>query len=270
MSSTGFLSVWVVLSVLVSGLGISHAQAQSRVLTWPGKAQSPESVPPSQLPPEPARSERVVEAVARPVDPVPQTEMPEVRNYPVPVSVPAPMPIAAPVVPTPAAPPIRTAPLPSDFGQSPRPGARIAAEPKPSAPVQVQAAPVAPAKPVAPPTVTAAAPVPVPAPPTASVPVTPADAPYQIPPTSKYAGRVATAPAPAQAAGQNPVAANAQALAEQMPTQASGNGFVPGQQATNPETQRPRFYSLHRQYGLVPDPSPHTATPDPRSSVSKE
>ncbi|MFN3229937.1 MAG: hypothetical protein ACK41P_08810 [Asticcacaulis sp.] len=246
MSRTGFLSALAVFSVLLMGLAVTHAQAQTRVLTWPGKVQSPVSAPSSQQP---------------------------VVDYgPVPVPAPVQVPIMVPVAPTQATQSIRTVPLSSDVVQAQRPVSPAPVTTKAPMPVPAleQSTPVVPAKPVTQATVASAAPVQGPVSAPMPLPAATADAPYQIPATSKYANRKAPLPTPVQATGQNPLDVNAQVLAQHMPAPASSNGFVPGQQATNPETQRPRFYSLHRQYGLVPDPSPHPATPDPRSSVSKE
>lgn len=107
-------------------------------------------------------------------------------------------------------------------------------------------------------------PAPVPAPvvvaPQAAAPVAPPpkpaapDAPFVVPSTSKYAGRV-SAPVP-QAAAPEAVQAEATAPEPGEPLIVPENDpvFVPGMRVTDPATQSPRYYSLHRAYGLPPDP----------------
>jgi hypothetical protein len=120
-----------------------------------------------------------------------------------------------------------------------------------------------------------AVPAPVPAPVVQSSPDT-----YEIPATSKYAKRIANAraaqnaappvitmapianPQPAAKAAPPPVPpsppiqvarATAPAVSAPLSAEQTDHVFIPGEQITNDATQRPRFYSLHRQYGIVPD-----------------
>ncbi|MBW8880265.1 MAG: hypothetical protein JF615_02235 [Asticcacaulis sp.] len=113
-----------------------------------------------------------------------------------------------------------------------------------------------------------AAPAPTPAP---SVPASPtatavtSDGGYQIPATSKYAARIAAARAaqdqqlaeqPNQDAA-NPAGGAAPAPASSgtsLASQETDRVFIPGEQITDSVSQEPRRYSLHRQYGLHPDP----------------
>lgn len=91
---------------------------------------------------------------------------------------------------------------------------------------------------------------------------------YQVPATSKYAARIAAARAlqaqqaaaeaatPPQdaaspAGGAAPVAPQA---TTSLASQETDHVFIPGEQITDTVSQEPRRYSLHRQYGLHPDP----------------
>jgi len=97
----------------------------------------------------------------------------------------------------------------------------------------------------------------------APVPVTTAanDGAYQIPASSPYAARIAAARAEqarAQARAQAQAAATPQTAATQAapaPAAAADDDkpFVPGQHYTD-ASDAPRIYSLHRAYGLKPDP----------------
>ncbi len=127
------------------------------------------------------------------------------------------------------------------------------------------------------------APAPQPAPPVAAKPAPAPAAPqqastdgYQVPATSKYAARIAAARAQAQAeaapaappqqqAAAAPAkgktttkqpaqnTATAPAPAPSLASQETDHVFIPGEQYTNAQ-DGPRFYSLHRAYGLAPDP----------------
>lgn len=128
---------------------------------------------------------------------------------------------------------------------------------------------------------------------TAMATATPADSGYRLPPNSKYAGRVSpelegrqttpkttepmtTAPKPAVTADARkadpkktttdkttadkataPVSDAPLAQAAEQESADPYTPFVPGSHATN-ASQAPRFYSLHRAYGLEPDPVTHT------------
>ena len=98
-----------------------------------------------------------------------------------------------------------------------------------------------------------------------------------MPATSKYAARIAAARASAAAQDAQAVAANTAAPADaktakadpkaktkpvaatapettpQLAAQETDHVFIPGEQYTNPD-EAPRLYSLHRAYGLKPDP----------------
>ncbi len=87
-----------------------------------------------------------------------------------------------------------------------------------------------------------------------AAPITPQTG-YQVPATSKYAARLNAlhATADAQAAQQAPVVATAPATSEPLAAQETDHVFIPGEHYTD-ASDEPRLYSLHRQYGLKPDP----------------
>lgn len=150
-----------------------------------------------------------------------------------------------------------------------------------SASVQYDAPPKAPQTKAKPPE--AQAPMPAPKPVIAPKPVPsvstvtretapvspPEDAPYEVPATSKYASRIKaareahnqeahnqeaqgkTSSAPATA----PVA-TAPEMDAPLSEEQTDHVFIPGEQITNPQTQSPRVYSLHRAYGMQPDAIP--------------
>ncbi len=86
------------------------------------------------------------------------------------------------------------------------------------------------------------------------------DGAYEVPATSKYAARIAAA-----RAAQLPVAEAPKGKADAKPTatapepdvslasQETDHVFIPGEQYKTPADE-PRLYSLHRQYGMRPDP----------------
>ncbi|MBW8734402.1 MAG: hypothetical protein JF571_08870 [Asticcacaulis sp.] len=94
---------------------------------------------------------------------------------------------------------------------------------------------------------------------------------YQVPATSKYASRIASARAAAatqqadatppakpdvKPSGKKPDAAKtatAPTPSPQMATEETDHVFIPGEQYKN-ASDAPRLYSLHRAYGLTPDP----------------
>ena len=111
-----------------------------------------------------------------------------------------------------------------------------------------------PAKPVAAPQPAAVlTPVPVRKPPPA------AEQAYQVPATSKYAARIAAARAAQtrdQTQAQTPAeapTATAPEPAAPLAAQETDHVFIPGEHYTD-ASEAPRLYSLHRQYGLKPDP----------------
>ena len=166
------------------------------------------------------------------------------------------------------------------------------ARPRPvTVPAQAVATPQAPSRPaqlrpaVKAPTPTATAQSTPPAQPM-TAPVQTASQGYQVPATSKYAARIAAARASAAADNTQTVAANtapqaatkpavqpsgkadpktkakpasttagatAPEATPQLATQETDHVFIPGEQYTNPD-EAPRLYSLHRAYGLKPDP----------------
>ena len=152
------------------------------------------------------------------------------------------------------------------------------AQPPARQPLPALAPQVPQAAPVNPP-----APAPRPAPaPVAQAPVAPPaarDGAYQVPATSPYAARIAAAraaqakaqaraeaPAQPQAAAAKPTAKATARTASAAPapvvkpsdapvteTADDGKPFVPGQHYSD-ASEAPRLYSLHRDYGLKPDP----------------
>ena len=239
----------------------------ARTLTWSGKGRAQPQQPPepdaqprpvATAPTPPPRqtnpgsaSQRVVDAPRRDLAnidplPVPQHPVPQVTA---PVPVPQPRPVTVP-----------EAALKAD----PKPPVKSQAMPQKPAP---QAPAVAAAKPAPQQSAPAAAPV-------QPVPPQMAANGYQVPATSKYAARIASARAAAakQAADATPAAnatpakpagkgdkkvevakATVPAPTPQMATEETDHVFIPGEQYKN-ATDAPRLYSLHRAYGLTPDP----------------
>ncbi len=242
----------------------------ARTLNWSGKGRTqpsprPEAQPhpvavapvqppyqaPRQAPARPAEPPRRDLANIDPL-PVPQHPVPQVTA---PIPVPQPRPVTVP-----------EAALKPD----PRPPGKPQAAPSravPQAPAVATAKPV-PAQPVTP--------VLKPAPPAASqaAPTQTASAGYQVPANSKYAARIASAraaaakqeadatppatAAPAKPAGKTDKKAEAAkatvpAPTPQMATEETDHVFIPGEQYKN-ASDAPRLYSLHRAYGLTPDP----------------
>jgi hypothetical protein len=238
------------------------------VLTWNTKAgAAPQTAMASAAPMRraPVQQEMATyapapQAPAEPPQRSPQAyrmQAPQYRAQPMASTLPEP----APDVSEAAEPPMTRQTLPSVAAQTAQP-ARPAVRPQAPAPRPVQAL----------------SPAPAPAP-------TPAnDGAYQVPATSPYAARIARAraqthaqtpaknPAPAPAQSQAQVQAQAQAQAKTTaaparPAQAApqptdapitetasdDKPFVPGQHYTD-ASEAPRLYSLHRDYGLKPDP----------------
>lgn len=194
----------------------------ARSLSWSGKAATAKPAPQ----PKPQALANID------VPPPPAAEMPK---GPVSMSSPVPVPRPAPVrVPDQAvaAPPKAEAPKPQPM-QAPQP------KPAPAAPQQASTT-----------------------------------GGYQVPATSKYAARIAaarnaqaqeqaqeqapqqqaaTAPAKPGKGAKQPAQATAPAPAPSLASQETDHVFIPGEQYKNPE-DGPRLYSLHRAYGLTPDP----------------
>ncbi|HVZ29468.1 MAG TPA: hypothetical protein VG839_03675 [Asticcacaulis sp.] len=204
-----------------------------RPLNWPGKGVTARPAPQPQ-------------ALANiEVPPPPAADMP---SGPVSLSSPVPLAKPAPVrVPDQAVAPAAPKPAPQ------------AMRPVPDAP-KTKAVPKAKAQP-------APAAQPQPTPPQQAT----NDGGYQVPATSKYAARIAAArnaqmadqaqPQQQAAAPAKPAAkansaghtATAPAPAEPLAAQETDHVFIPGEQYTNAQ-DGPRLYSLHRAYGLTPDP----------------
>lgn len=214
----------------------------ARPLRWPAK-QAP-AVAAISPPPQP-------DFAAVPTAPV--------RN-PAPASVSQPVPMAAPkpvaVVPLPAP---QAAPEP----EREDPGLADDPDLTPEAPVAAQPSPPQAARKSAP--AVASAPTPAraeAAPPSAAVAsAMSTDGAYEVPTTSKYAARIAAA-----RAAQLPTAdtlktgkpdAKPTATAPEpdvsLASQETDHVFIPGEHYTTPADE-PRLYSLHRQYGMRPDP----------------
>jgi hypothetical protein len=199
------------------------------------------------------------------ISPSPQPELapvpaPPVRN-PAPVSLSQPVPMSAPqppaVVPLPLS-QSASAPEREDPGLADDPG-------------MAEDAPVATIAPLtAPQAVPQAAPKPA-APPPAVASTLNTDSAYQVPATSKYAARIAAARDAARDATRAAALPAAEAPGtDARPTatapepdvslasQEADHIFIPGEHYLTPADE-PRFYSLHRQYGIRPDPI--TVTP---------
>ena len=92
------------------------------------------------------------------------------------------------------------------------------------------------------------------------------DGAYQVPTTSKYAARIAASRAAALPQAQAPkggkTGTKSTATAPEpdvsLASQEADHIFIPGEQYKTPADE-PRLYSLHRQYGMRPDPI--TVTP---------
>ncbi|MGN6208654.1 hypothetical protein [Asticcacaulis sp.] len=209
----------------------------ARPLRWPAKQSSP--VAAISPPPQPDFA------------PVPTAA---IRN-PAPVSVSQPVPMAAPkppvVVPLPQAPEREDPGLADDPDLTPE--APIASQPSP---------PQAARKPA--PTV-ASAPTPAraeAAPPSAAVAsAMSTDGAYEVPTTSKYAARIAAARAAQLPTAEVPKTGKPEAKPTatapepdvSLASQETDHVFIPGEHYTTPADE-PRLYSLHRQYGMRPDP----------------
>lgn len=240
-----------------------------RSLRWPAK--QPPMVPAATVaanipPPQPILA------------PVPAVPM----RPPAPVSVSRPVPLTAPrpvaVVPIPQPVPQPTPQsvqqtadtYPPDPGLADDPDLTPESAPQITPQVAAKSAPQPAHKPaVKPLPAVASAPPPVR---TQTLPTPPAvantlssDGAYEVPATSKYAARIAAA-----RAAQLPVAEAPKGKADTKSTatapdpdislasQEADHVFIPGEQYKTPADE-PRLYSLHRQYGMKPDPIEVTA-----------
>ncbi|MDC7677185.1 hypothetical protein [Asticcacaulis machinosus] len=200
------------------------------------------STEPSIAEPRSPRPERYVSAPVEAYTYRPQvyTPVPQVASRTAP-SVPMASLTTPPPLPAPA--PRLTPEQMRELETAPAPTQRVAVKPVPKpvtmAPIPNPAPQVAEAK-STPKATTAVATAPTPSAPTTAPDM---DA-YQIPRTSKYYRGPQTDTAPQSAPGT-----------------AAGVGFTPGQTITDPTTQSPRFYSLHREYGLSPDTIQQTQEP---------
>ncbi len=229
-----------------------------RSLNWPSKKAPQAAPPPAAKPqansegprpyqPSQAQSKQAVAAHTEPPKSVAVQPLPAIAAPPV-----------ATVAPTPP-PPILSAakPLPT-----PPPSETHTTTASVSAPTPLPAA-----KPVVvPPQAVAAASEPQPAP--ASAPaVTPQDDGYQVPATSKYAAQIKAARA-SQARDQALQKADERATApepsEQLAVHETDHVFIPGETYKD-AGDAPRLYSLHRMYGLQPDPI--TVSPDATGAI---
>jgi len=225
---------------LVAGLVPLAAEAQVRpYLSWPGKVAS--------------ASPRLEKALPNPVTGAPGFDIP-------------PSPYGE--VGSPYAPPATPAPVRVPALPMPEP---VAVPPKP---IRVETPPEVVVAPVAVPVV---APV-----------AEPEDQPFVLPAGSKYATRTQVpqtqvpqtqapqtqapqtlVPAPTEKTGT----ATAPALSEPLSVPENEPVFVPGMRVSDPATQAPRFYSLHRAYGYQPDPVDTPASElkiDPSQVETKE
>jgi len=239
----------------------------ARTLTWSGKGRTeapiqpaPQQPPVAPAPaPRPVASEAAPQPAPRPVEPHPRqlanVEPLPVPQHPIPqVTAPVPVPQPKPVIVPEAA--LKPAPTPQSRAQKPLPQApAVAAKPVPAQQPVPAAPPVQPAP-----------------------PQTAANG-YQVPATSKYASRIAAARAaaakqeadatpPANATPAKPAIktpekagdkktdsakATVPAPSPQLATEETDHVFIPGEQYKN-ASDAPRLYSLHRAYGLTPDP----------------
>lgn len=206
------------------------------------------------------------------ITPPPQTSFAPMPAAPVhnppPVSMSRSMPMSAPrpvaVVPLPAPQPERDDPgLADDPGMADDPSmADDAPAPATERPVTPRkAAPVVASAPLRTPTDT----MPAAVPPAVTNALT-TDGAYQVPTTSKYAARIAAARAASLPTAETPktsqTAPKSTATAPEpqvsLASQETDHVFIPGEHYTS-SADEPRVYSLHRQYGMRPDPI--TVTP---------
>ncbi|MFT4074280.1 MAG: hypothetical protein QM647_02030 [Asticcacaulis sp.] len=271
------------------------AGSDGAYLSWNNKSQADTATQPDQVqtasgayavPPSPygqvgdpyARNLRwpakQVQATVASNVPSPQQTFAPVPAPPVrapsPISVSQPVPLAAPrpvaVVPV-AAPQADDDSYPPDPGLADDPDLTPEApitQPAPKATPQASSKPAAKAKPVV---ATAPPPAPIetaPTPPAVANTLS-SDGAYEVPATSKYAARIAAARAAQLPTAEAPKDTSAPSTATapepdvSLASQTADHVFIPGEQYKTPADE-PRLYSLHRQYGLKPDPI--EVTPD--------
>ncbi|MEM9966251.1 MAG: hypothetical protein AAGC58_13000 [Asticcacaulis sp.] len=235
----------------VAGLWALSAAAEGArpYLSWPGKSAGVQATAPrlEKALPNPATGTPGFDI---PPSPYGQVGSPYVQ--PVPQS--APKPVVVPVAPVRAEVPrpAEVMPPPPVHMLEPVAPKTIAQPVTPPVEAPVKTPPVAVAPVVAP----VVAEVPAPA-----VAVRTEEGAFVLPATSKYAGRQAAPKAETQTQTQaqtqnqtQAVTATAPALSEPLIVPENESVFVPGMRVTDPATQSPRFYSLHRAYGYQPDP----------------
>jgi len=194
------------------------------------------------------------------ISPPPQPEFAPVPTAPVhnpaPVSISQPVPVRAPQPPA-----VVPLPVPQPALEPEREDPGLADDPDltPEAPLAAQPAPKAMARSAAKAPPADAAPPPAAVAPALTNALA-TDGAYEVPATSKYAARIAAA-----RAAQLPVAEAPKGKADARPTatapepdvslasQETDHVFIPGEQYKTPADE-PRLYSLHRQYGMRPDP----------------
>lgn len=261
----------------------AFASSSAPYLTWSAKAQPAKEAPPQTeqvqtatgaypVPPSPygqvgdpyaralrwpAKQAPAVASVSPPQQPdfapVPAAPL---RN-PAPVSVSQPVPMTAPK-------PVAVVPFPPPAPEPEREDPGLADDPDltPEAPVAAQPQAARKSAPAV-----ASAPTPArteAAPPSAAIAsALSTDGAYEVPTTSKYAARIAAARAAQLPAAEAPKTdAKPTATAPEpdvsLASQETDHVFIPGEHYTTPADE-PRLYSLHRQYGMRPDPI--TVTP---------
>ncbi len=195
----------------------------------------------------PAKQATTVASASPPLQPTfAPMPAPPIRN-PSPVSVSQPVPMTAPR-------PVAVVPVPP-----PQPPERedpgLADDPDLTAEASI--APQATAKPIIKPLPAVAA---VPPPPAVASALS-TDGAYQVPTTSKYAARIAAARATALPTAETPKTGKADPKSTatapdpdvSLASQETDHVFIPGEHYTSPADE-PRIYSLHRAYGMRPDP----------------
>ncbi len=230
----------------------------ARTLTWSGKSRTPTQQQP-QADPQPrpvaaAPAQALRQAPLRAAEP-PRQQLANVEPLPVPQH---PIPQVSAPVPVPQPRPVTVPEAMLRPALKPQPQAAAAQRPVPQPPV-VAAVKLAPKQPA----------------PSQAAPTQTASTGYRVPITSKYAARIASARAvaakqDADATPAKPAAAKAldkkasetkteaaratvPAPSSQLATEETDHVFIPGEQYKN-ASDAPRLYSLHRAYGLTPDP----------------
>jgi hypothetical protein len=230
-----------------------------RNLNWPSK-KTPQAVP------QPAPKPQATSEGSRPYQPAPVKRAPDqpvqavasrpetlrsVTVQPLPPSKPVPQVTA--VEPAPPPPPMLSVAKPPPAPQVHEPHKATASLTAPT--------PLPAAKPVVvPPQAVAAAPTPKPQSKPAPQPAAAPEDGYQVPATSKYAAQLKAARAREAANDQ----ATAPEPSEQLAVHETDHVFIPGETYKD-EGDAPRLYSLHRMYGLQPDPI--TVSPDATGAI---